>query len=107
MLSLHLNGCSTNIKQLDKPVCVELNMSKAFCTNLISSKDFYIDEENKFEGKTWFEMRPAMILVPPSSWEAFKVYIIQTCKRAKCDNVVESWDRTIETVDKKIKEKSK
>lgn len=75
-------------------------MSKAFCTLAISNKDFFIDDENLYEGKTWFEMRPAMVLLPPETWSAFKSYIIKNCKRSgKCDGMVEGWDRTMGTID--------
>jgi hypothetical protein len=84
-------------------MCVEINISKAFCTYTISNKDFFIDDENLYEGKTWFEMRPAMVLLPPTTWAAFKAYIIKNCKRTgKCKGMVEGWDRTMNVIDEQL-----
>lgn len=89
-------------------------MSKAFCTFTISNKDFIVDDEHPYafddkkpkELKTWFEVRPAMVLVPPTTWAAFKAYIIKNCKLTKkCDGMVEGWDRTMGEIDKKLLEK--
>lgn len=85
----------------DVPVCVEINQVKGFCTNTVSDHDYDIDEQHPvaFDGgkpQTWWEMRPYMILVPVSSWKAFKEYIIKQCKRTNCDKYVKSWDRKIQ-----------
>jgi hypothetical protein len=106
-LSLSLVISCTSIREIDKPVCVELNLSKAFCTYTISNKDFFIDDENLYEGKTWFEMRPAMVLVPPETWASFKSYIIKTCKKhpKQCRGLVEGWDRTINVLDQQLEVK--
>jgi len=91
----------------DKPLCVELSPAKAYCVNTISGKSFIIDDNNKFEDKTYWEMRPAMILMPASTWKAYKSWIIKTCKKSnKCEESVSSWDRTIENLDVKLDEKS-
>jgi hypothetical protein len=88
----------------DVPVCVEINQVKGFCTNTISDHDFTIDEQHPaaFDGgkpQTWWDMRPYMVLVPMSSWKAFKEYIIQQCKRTNCDQYIQSWDRKIQELD--------
>lgn len=98
---------------MDKPICVEINLSKAFCTYTISNQDFIVDDEHPYafnpkkpdDKKTWFEMRPAMVLMPPSTWAAFKAYVIKQCKKYKCDGIVEGWDRTTGEVDKKLTDK--
>lgn len=105
LLSLSLS-CLTScasIKEIDKPLCVEINLSKAFCTYTISNKDFFIDDDNPYEGKTWFEMRPQMILMPVETWAAFKKYIIKNCKLTKkCDGMIEGWDRTMNVLDQNL-----
>ncbi len=99
-------GCSS-IKDLDKPFCVEMNLSKGFCTTPISGKDIWVDDTNKLEGKTWFEIRPVMIMIPPSTWAAFKKYIITQCKKNQnmCDANISSWDRTITVIDSQLNTK--
>lgn len=88
----------------DKPVCVEINMGKGFCTDTISDKDYYIDDQHPAaleEGgkpQTWWEMRPYMVLLPMATWKAFKDYIIMTCKRTNCDQYIQSWDRKINEI---------
>ncbi len=85
----------------DVPICVEIHQAKGFCTNTVSDKDYYIDEKNPVvleEGKparTWWEMRPYMVLVPVTSWKELKAYIIKQCKRTNCDQYIKSWDRKI------------
>lgn len=92
-----LSGCAS---VPDVPVCVEINQVKGFCTNTVSDKDYEIDEQHPVafgdeKPMTWWERRPYMILVPASSWKAFKEYIIKQCKRTNCDKYVKSWDRKI------------
>jgi hypothetical protein len=88
----------------DVPVCVEINQVKGFCTNTISDHDYVIDEQhpvalNGEKPKTWWQMRPFMVLVPTSSWKQFKEYIIEQCKRTNCDQYIQSWDRKIQELD--------
>lgn len=96
LLSLLLSGCASIP---DKPVCVELSPVKGFCTNTVSDKDFIIDEthpavlEEGQKPQTWWEMRPFMVLVPVSSWKAFKEFIIKQCKRTNCDQYIQAWER--------------
>lgn len=103
LLFLTLAGC-THIP--DKPVCMEISMTRGFCTNTVSDKEFFIDEDHPYsftgdakDAKTWWQMRPFMLLVPADSWAAFKIYIIQECKRTNCDQFVQSWDRKINDLD--------
>lgn len=99
-----------SVKDIDKPICVEINISKAFCTYTISNKDFYVDDDNPYafdpkkpdDKKTWFEMRPAMVLLPPTTWAAFKAYTIKQCKKYGCDEMVEGWDRTTNVLDETL-----
>ncbi len=86
------------------PVCVEINQVHGFCTDTIADHDYEIDEQhpvslNGEKAQTWWEMRPYMILVPVSSWKAFKEYIVKQCKRTNCDKYVQSWDRKIQELD--------
>lgn len=106
-LSLNLlTSCA--VKPPDVPVCVETRIDQGYCTNTISDKEFFVDETNKLNGKTWFEMRPTMIQVPASSWVEIKAFVIKACKKMKsCEEQVSSWERKVETVDKKLEEKKR
>lgn len=51
-------------------------------------------------------MRPTMIQVPPESWSKIKAFIIKTCKQSnKCDEQITSWDRKLDSIDEKLKQK--
>jgi hypothetical protein len=104
LLNLLLNGCAT---PPDVVVCVELKPSKGWCTKTISAESFYVDDATLYNGKTWWDMRPDMILVPTESWVEMKTFVIKTCKNSgKCDSKISSWDRTIKEMDEKIDEKT-
>ena len=102
LLSLIVSaGCAT---APDVPVCVEITPSRGWCTYTISDKDFEISETKKHEGKTYWELRPTMLLVPASSWAKIKAFIIKTCKQhGNCDQAVSSWDRKLNSIDTKVK----
>lgn len=80
-------------------MCVELSPSRGYCTYTLSDRSFYVDETRKFEGKTWWEVRPYMIQVPPQTWAKLKAFIMKICKeRGGCDQVG-SWENAIHRVD--------
>lgn len=59
---------------------------------------FYISDSEKYEGKTWFDMRNEMILIPIESWAKIKAYIIKTCRKMKCEvdeKVLDNVDRVL------------
>lgn len=90
----------------DVPVCVEITMSRGYCVNTISSKEYYVDDSNKLDNETWWEARPSMLMMPASSWAKIKTYIITQCKRTgQCDKEITSWERTIKTVDQALESK--
>jgi hypothetical protein len=99
---LILISCSS-IDSLDVPLCTRVSASKGFCTYLLSPRDQFVDDTHLLNGKTWFDLQPTMIYVPKESWAAIKKYIIKECKRTnRCDNAVESWDRTITVLDAQV-----
>lgn len=101
-----LNSCGS-IQSLDRAFCVEINISKGFCTTPISGKDQFVDDTNLLEGLSWFDMRPTMIMIPPSTYAALKKFIILQCKRHPdtCDSEIPSWDRATATIDAQINSK--
>ena len=108
-LSLFLlaSSCS-NLSDIDKPVCVEINLSKGYCTSIISGEGFVIDDENPYQGKTWWELRPTHIQVPHETWAAIKTYLITNCRRSRqCNRNIDSWTRSIEELEKTIEEKNR
>lgn len=101
-----LPSCSTTPP--DAPVCVEVTLERGRCVRIVSGQEFIWDETNLYEGKTWWDMRPAMIQVPASSWAQIKSFIIKVCKKyGTCDKEISSWDRTVKTIDKNLEGKSK
>lgn len=108
LVSLNLlasTGCA-GLKVPDVPLCVEINPAKGNCVKIISGDTFDIDEENKFEEKTWWEIRPAMVQVPESSWREIKKFIITICKKTnQCQKEVKNWERSVKQIDTKLKEK--
>ena len=80
-------------------------MDRGYCVNMISGKDYEINDENKLYNKTWWETRPSNIQMPASTWVALKKYIIQTCKKTNmCDAEVTSWDRAINNIETHLEE---
>jgi hypothetical protein len=106
--SLQLNGCAT---PPDVPICLELSPTRGWCTNTLSDKEFYIDDENPYSfypdqpKMTWWELRPTLLLVPSSSYAALKAYIIKTCRQQKCDSKIGAWERRVERIDQRIDER--
>ena len=81
-------------------------MSKGYCTTIISGKDFIVDDVNKLDDKTWFEHRPEMILVPVDTWASLKKYLIKNCKRSqKCNENIDSWTRSMISIDDQLLQK--
>jgi hypothetical protein len=89
----------------DFDACVEIHPAKGFCTRVISGKDQIIDEKNLYEGKTWFDIRPTMVLIPYQSYSKLKSYIIKSCKQSNRCKEISSWDRTLEQIDKNLENK--
>lgn len=84
----------------DSPICKEITPDRGTCVHILSGKQYEVNEINKLDGKTWWEMRPLFIQVPSQTWADIKAFIIKTCKKYKnCGEEVPSWDRTIQTVD--------
>lgn len=97
LLVLILNGCVT---PPSVPACAEISPSEGYCVNTMTDEEFYINDEFKFEGKTWWELRPLMLHLPPSSWAAIKSYIIKSCKKyGNCDSSVTDWPDKINKLD--------
>jgi len=73
--------------------------------NTISAKAFEVNEKNLLNGKTWWEARPYMILMPVESWEKIKSFIIKICKKSnKCSGPsLSKWERTVNIMDKSLK----
>lgn len=98
LLVLGISSCS--VAPPNVPICSEINATKGYCVEIVSSKDFVVTEENKFNDKTWWEMRPYMVYLPHDSWAEIKKFIIKVCKKYNCDGVdVSNWERTIEAID--------
>jgi hypothetical protein len=75
-----LSSCKLNVP--DVPVCTEITPDRAFCTYTVSNKEFYWDDINLYEKKTYWESRQTMILVPSSSWSKIKAFVIKMCEKS-------------------------
>lgn len=103
LLLLTVSVSCSSLSAIDKPVCVELSMAKGYCTTMITGKDMIVDDDHLLYGKTWFEKRQEMILVPWETWESLKLYLITNCHKSRsCRNSIKTWDRTIQEIDKTI-----
>jgi hypothetical protein len=94
VLSLQLS-CTTTP---DVPFCAQINPGRAVCTYTISGdeKDFVWDDTNLHNGKTWYDAKTSMVMVPvKESWIPIRNYIIKQCKQSgQCtDKQISSWDR--------------
>lgn len=96
----------------DAPICVEINMQKGRCVKIISGEQFVIDETHPYafrpgdKPKTWWQMRPAMVQVPPTSWAEIKAFIIKICNNSgECEKEVGKWERSVEYVDSQLAKK--
>lgn len=101
-----INLKCTSIDKYNVPLCVELEMDRGWCFYAVTNDEFYWDEEHKFEGKTWWEARPTMIILPPKSWQKIKTEIIKDCKDSTRCKSLGDWDRKIIKADN-VLEKSK
>lgn len=105
-LALLLSSCA-GVQVPDKPVCVELDPTRANCVTLITGTNFDIDEKNRFEDKTYWELRPFMILVPASTWVEVKKFIVTICKKTnQCQKEVKNWERSVNTIDANLNKKA-
>jgi hypothetical protein len=81
-------------------------MSRGYCINTISGKESEVNDTVLIDGKSWWNARPSMVMMPATSWAKLKTYIIVQCKKTKlCDKEISSWDRTIKSVDTALEAK--
>lgn len=105
VLSLFFVISCASINEIDKPVCAEITMERGYCVTIISGKGFFIDEENLFEGDTWFNQRHKHIRVPISTWAELKKYLIKNCKKSrKCDANIDSWVRNMDEIEQRVEQ---
>lgn len=95
------SGCA--LKPPNSPLCVEVTITRGTCTRIVSGDTFDVDEDHKFEGRSWWDLKPVMIQMPASTWRDIKTYIIEVCKKTnQCDESVTNWQRTINNIDSSI-----
>lgn len=102
-LFLILTSCSVAVP--DTPICAEISPAAGYCVNTISSTEFRVDESHPYEGRTWWELRPSMIMMPAPSWAKLKAFVIKVCRKTgKCDVELGNWERTIQKIDQQVTE---
>lgn len=90
----------------DEWACVELNPTKGYCTKTLSPTEQIVDNEHPLNGKTWWDMRPTFVMLPPESYAHLKAYLIKNCKNNnKCAPDLATWERKMRSIDDKIAEK--
>lgn len=78
-------------------------MTRGYCVDMVSGREYEINDVERLDGKTWWDMRPTNIQMPASTWTDLKKYIIKTCKRFKnCDKEVATWERSLKNLSEKI-----
>lgn len=98
LLLLTFSGCAGAPPNI--PVCVELSPERGFCVRVMSGETFEVNESAKLEGKTWWDGKPSMVIVPATSWRDLKIWINKICKNnSQCDSAVANWQRTVNTID--------
>ena len=101
-LCLFASACAT--MPPDIPVCVEFNYEHGRCVKIISGESFDWDDNNKYEGETWWNYRYKMVLIPINSWSKLKSYIIKSCKKyGNCEKEINSWNTTLDKIDENLK----
>ena len=86
----------------DVPVCTDISPSRGFCVWTISNKEMIVDDNSLLDGKTWYEIQTGIIKIPIDTWKALKKYIIIQCKRNdNCSENIDSWDRSMSTLEEK------
>lgn len=98
-LILSLSACA--IKPPDIWVCAELYPDEGFCRKTISDTSIRVNEENKLDGKTWWDMKPTLLSIPPDSWTEIKTFVNKVCKKypKECGQEVPGWDRQVKNID--------
>lgn len=74
----------------------------------LSEEEFYIDNEHKYENKTWQEVRSTAIIVPASYWADLKSALLKYCQRAgNCPEFVEQKIKRTDELIKRNKNKTR
>lgn len=81
----------------DVPICVPLSYDKGYCVNTVSDKEQIVDDTNKINGKTWWEMKPEMVWVPADSWKEIKTAFIKICKKyGNCSKDITKYEKKMD-----------
>jgi len=72
----------------------------------VTALEGYWDEQHKMYGKTYWEAKPTLVLVPQQSWVELKAWIIEECRLSgQCDGHISNWRRSVESVDKLVEDR--
>ena len=99
LLILNLSSCA--IKPPDIWVCAELYPDEGICRKSLSDVKIRVTETNKLDNKTWWEMKPSFLMLPPESWTEIKTFVNKVCKKysKECEGEVPGWDRQVKNID--------
>lgn len=101
-----LASACTSLKVPDDPVLVEISPRKAFAVWTVTDKSQYVDDFNLLDGKTYWDLRPTLVLLPPKTWKDIKVFIIDSCKMLDtCQKDIAKWQKKIDSIDEQLNKK--
>ena len=100
LISLAVSSLSCATSPPDFWVCAELYPDEGVCRKTLSDDRLRVNEKTKLNGKTWWEMRPTFIYLPPESWSEIKAFVIKICAKTKaCNKEVPMWEKQIDSID--------
>ena len=75
---------------------------------MISNKEQEVDDKNLLvtesfpQGQTWYDLQVGIIKLPIDTFTSLKKYLIKKCKQYNdCDKMIDSWDRSLTTLENK------
>lgn len=96
---LMLQASPTCEKQIGEVAC-------GHCTYIVSGKEIYIGERapNLLNGKSWSQIKLESVYVPAvESYGPLSDYIIDSCKKMKCDKQVDAFKVKINSLSSVLK----
>lgn len=85
-------------------VCTELSDTQGWCTYTTKDVEFYVDDQNKFEGKNWQELDQESLRVPATYFAELKAYILNQCaKHNECKKEIKGIEKKLDEMTARLK----
>lgn len=89
---LVLTPSPTCLDKIKEPEC-------GHCTFIMDGTEIYVGESTLYNKKKWSEIKQESIYVPAiESYAPLKTYIINSCKKMKCDSQVDAFRIKIDSL---------